>query len=72
MNSDESVRNAQVIFSIRQNTSTTSEDNCSTILNQDDAIGYQNESDSDGVMCVLYKNNHIGAAFFKKTDRQVR
>lgn len=74
-NAEEKLRNAEVLFSIRtkQNTSTTSE-NYSTTTNRDieeETDNPQNEIAADAIMCVLFKTNRIGAAFYKKSDRQV-
>lgn len=77
MNPEEIVRNAEMVLSIRtrQTTTSTTSDNCSTTTNKDvpdDADDDpHNETGPDGIMCVLWRNNKIGAAFFRKTDRQV-
>lgn len=72
----EKVRNADVLFSIctRQSTSTTS-GNYSTTTNMEvegDAEEPQADAGPDAIMCVLWKTNRIGTAFYRKNDHQVK
>lgn len=68
---EETIKNAEMIISMgfRESTSTTSENPNTNAGTNEEHV--DNNDGPDGVMCILWKNNHIGAAFYKNYDHQV-